>query len=501
MLTDILKPNKYSISRFLGILTVALSLCVACGKSGTKPPPEPPQPPLPQDVLDTLVILSTNDVHAFIDNMPKEAAYIQSMQKRYPRVLVLSAGDIFSGNPVVDQYQPRGYPMRSLMQMSGYQLMSLGNHDFDYGQEALSDWLAQASFPALCANADFSQSPLKDKVKPYKVLNVNGVKVVILGLIQMGGAQSIPSTAPSNVSGISFRNGVTEFIRYRSLRDSGAVFIVLSHLGIDADRQLAAQYPEIDMIIGGHSHTLLNPSELRNGVLITQSGSNHSHIGNSMLILRNGKLATKSSLNVPLNSLTAIDTRVQDSVRKYQNSPWLQRVIGQASSAITGKEALGSLMTDAMTHRHNLDLAFTNSGGIRVSSIPQGDITVAMVYELDPFENEVVVYDLSLAEITRMLQYACRYNETDWLISGGRYTWHTGSKTVSLVDYQGNPLRNDRRYLVGMNSYMAETYMNQVSTEKAGQSLFVTCSSTLIDYIEEMKVVAPQSRRTFIDNQ
>jgi 2',3'-cyclic-nucleotide 2'-phosphodiesterase (5'-nucleotidase family) len=476
-------------------------LLVSCKKENNNMPP-PPQ----ESSYDTLVLLSTNDVHAHIGNMPKEAAYVQAMRKRYP-TLLLSAGDIFSGDPVVDQYEDngtprRGFPIVDLMNRLDYLAMALGNHDFDYGKDILKSRIAQADFPVLCANVDFANTTLAGMVPEYYTIDTAGVRITFLAFVQTGSSGK-PSTLPSNVDGITFANTLTAgfLSRYIALRNTCDVLVILSHLGVDADRRLAPMFPQADVIIGGHSHTRLSPAETQSGVLITQAGSNLNYIGQTMLVLKDKKIIEKKNTLVEVARLTAEDAGIKSIVNAYKASSPMHRVIGQATAVIAGKDALGCLMTDALTTQLGLDIAFTNSGGIRSSSIPQGDIPMSKIYELDPFENDVVAYEMSLPEIETLLKYACRYGDINLLVSGAKYTYNTSSKTVKLTDYSGVPLNAARTYRVGVNSYIAETDIPKLPTPLAdpGENLYVSTTATLVDYIIAQQQVSPQPQRAFID--
>jgi 2',3'-cyclic-nucleotide 2'-phosphodiesterase (5'-nucleotidase family) len=482
------------------ILFLLAVLSVSCRKENnmSKPPQDP--------AYDTLVLLSTNDVHAHIGNMPKEAAYVQNMRQRYSTVLLLSAGDIFSGDPVVDQYEEngtpkRGFPIVDLMNRLDYLAMALGNHDFDYGKDVLKDRIAQAGFPVLCANADFSGTVLAGMVPEYYTIDTAGVKITFLAFVQTG-SSGIPSTHPNNVDGITFTYTLTAgfLSRYAALRSSCDVLVILSHLGVDGDRRLAPMYSQADVIIGGHSHTRLSPAETLNGVLVTQAGSNLNYIGQTTLVLKDKKIIEKKNTLVEVSKLTAADAGIQSRVEAYKESSPMNRVIGQATAAFAGKDALGCLMTDALTSQLGLDIAFTNSGGIRISTIPQGNITMAKIYELDPFENDVVAYNMSPAEIQELLKYTCRYGEINLLISGAKYTYNTSDKTVALTDYNNVPLSSTKTYRVGVNSYVAEMTVAQLPNPPAdpGENLYVNTTALLVDYIIAQQQVSPQPKRAFI---
>ncbi|MDR2449388.1 MAG: bifunctional metallophosphatase/5'-nucleotidase [Prevotellaceae bacterium] len=474
-----------------------LLVCGACGRPGHSALDT-------RQGYDTLVIVSTNDVHARIDNMPKLAAYIQGQRDSFPRVLLLSAGDLFSGSPVVDQHAERGFPMIDLMNRMGYVVNTVGNHEFDYGQKALKDRIAQARFPFLCANADFSGTILNGAVQPCIITTVDGLKVAILGLLQLE-AHGRPSTLPENVEGVEFSDGLAVAASYAALRDSGHVFVVLSHLGAADDVRLALQFPQADVIVGGHSHTTLPAGIDTNNVLITQTGAYLSHIGKTTLVLHNGKVASKKSVLVPTASLTAVDTAIQSLVETYKNNPDMKRVVGYTADGVTGKNALGNFITDALAAENHWDMAFTNNGGIRVPALPKGNITFEQVYELDPFANQMVAYTLSLDEIKEFLKQAYnREGKAELQIAGARYTVvrnaadTTKAAEVQLTNYAGRTLDARKRYKVGMSSYVALTFMPLITHRDEGVHITTTTAETLIQHLSRRRIKPDTAARVFV---
>ncbi len=451
---------------------------------------------------DTLVIISTNDVHAHIENMAGLSAYVQSQRDSFSHVLLLSAGDIFSGGPAVDQYKERGYPMIDLMNTIGYAAHTLGNHGLDYGRESLKLLIDKAGFPFLCANADFTATSLKDAVKPYIIKDVNGIRVVILGLIETSDAGH-PSSLPENMEGIRFSDGVAVAGNYVSLRDSGQVFVVLSHLGVTEDVKLALQLPEADVVVGGHSHTVLPAGIDTNGVLITQTGCYLQYIGKTTLLLKDGKVVSKKNILVPVETLTMIDSAVQRKVDSYANNPALKKTVGRAAADIAGKEELGNLITDALRTVHRFDIAVTNSGGMRTTILPKGPVTFEQVYTLDPFENQLYVYRLSLEEMKALLKLVYNEKPSDLLrISGAQYTLlldpadTARALDVAITDYKGAPLRVQPAYTVVMNDYIKERFMPFVDHKDEGRLIKATTAETLLQYLKQGPVY-PQPQRVF----
>jgi 2',3'-cyclic-nucleotide 2'-phosphodiesterase (5'-nucleotidase family) len=394
--------------------------------------------------------------------------------------------------------------MIDLMNRMGYVAHTIGNHEFDYGQQTLKDRVTQANFPFLCANADFSATVLDTSIKPYIITSVNGLKVAILGLLQLE-AHGRPSTLFENVEGVRFSDGLAVAANYAALRDSGHVFVVLSHLGADDDVRLALQFPQADVIVGGHSHTTLPAGIDTNNVLITQTGAYLKHIGKTTLVLKDGRVVSKKSILIPTASLTAVNTAIQALVKTYKDNPAMKRVVGYATADITGKNALGNFIADALAAENHWDMAFTNNGGIRVPTILKGNITFEQIYELDPFSNQMMAYTLSLDEIKEFLKQAYnREKKIELQIAGAKYTVvreavdTTKAAEVQLTDYAGRPLNAQKSYKVGMSTYVATTFMPLITHHNEGIRLTTTTAETLIAHLAQRKVKPDTAARVFV---
>ena len=218
-----------------------------------------------------IVILSVNDMHASIDQFPKFAAMVDSLRAIYPDLLIFSAGDNRTGNPVNDQYEPVNYPMIELMNRLGFDLCAVGNHEWDAGIDAFQADIKRAKFPFLCANVNVPSNINLD-IKPFEIIENQGVKIAVVGMIELR-HDGIPGTHPDNVKMLSFRRPEVVLPEYKYLRDQNDVVILLSHCGLEDDMELAQSTPWLDAIIGGHSHTLIERPSETNGVLVTQSKS------------------------------------------------------------------------------------------------------------------------------------------------------------------------------------------------------------------------------------
>jgi 2',3'-cyclic-nucleotide 2'-phosphodiesterase (5'-nucleotidase family) len=429
-----------------------------------------------------IIILCTNDMHGNIDNFPKLSAYYKKLKAKNPNTFLFSDGDLFSGNPLVDQYPEKGYPIVDIMSKTGYCLSSVGNHEFDYGQDVLNKRIEQAEFPFICANIKYGENAMLKHLEPYKIFDINGISMSVLSLIEVG-SRGIPSTHPNNVAGLKFEQPVKTVEKYASLRNNN-VFILLSHLGIERDIDIAKKYPDIDVILGGHSHTKINDGRMENGVLITQASAKLDYVGETRISVKKGKIVSKTNKLIDLNKLEDEDSEIRKLIDAYKDADPGNKIIGQTVSKISGKQKLGALMTDALTEILKLDIAFLNSGGIRITQIPKGDITMNTVYTLDPFGNDVVKIMMTYEEIEKFL---LKYQKT--LVSGISCSINsTGKKkSVTILDKNGVALNKSKKYAVGMNSYMYSTC--KFAHKDDGIAMNVNTADILIKFIENKQII------------
>ena len=238
-----------------------------------------------------ITILHTNDMHSHIHpftsgrnkglgGMAQRAGLINKIRETEEHVLLLDAGDIFQGTPYFNFYG--GELEFKLMSEMKYDAATLGNHDFDNGLEGFAKQLPHANFPFLIANYDFSDTILKDKFKPYKTFNKGGVKIGVFGIgIELEGL--VPKKLYGNTI---YQEPIEKANYYASLlkkKEKCDLVICLSHLGLKykgekvSDIVLATQSRDIDLVIGGHTHTFMKePLSMLNldgnEVLISQVG-------------------------------------------------------------------------------------------------------------------------------------------------------------------------------------------------------------------------------------
>ena len=268
-----------------------------------------------------ITILHTNDVHSHIDPFPadhprnanmggaaRRAALIESIRKEEENVLLLDAGDIFQGTPYFNYYG--GELEFKLMSMMQYDLATMGNHDFDNGIDGFYAQLPHAKFEFVSANYDFKNTVLNDIVKPYKIFNKDGIKIGIFGLgVELDGLvdkKLYKETVYNNP--IEVAQDMTRILKEEQKCD---LVICLSHLGFSyknepykvSDLELAKKTNNIDLIIGGHTHTFLDkPVVEKNSegkdVLINQVGCYGINLGKIDFYFSNDKTIKNSGKNI-----------------------------------------------------------------------------------------------------------------------------------------------------------------------------------------------------------
>ena len=453
----------------------------------------------------TLVIYSTNDMHGRLGGLARIASIVEKERLAGTRVLLLSGGDKFTGNPIVDQHEKPGFPIVDLMNSTGYQYETFGNHEFDYGSQTLRQRMEDATFETLSCNVDVNV-PLASlpQPRPYTLIDMDGIRVCILGVSQASltdDGRWLPLAHPGKLQGLTFHDPVASALKYRTLRDSCDVFIALTHIGIDEDIRLAKAMPELDAIIGGHSHTKIKNKTIINGVIIAQAQCWLKYLAKTTLTLRNNKVVGKDYTLISLSKKKNESSEIRARIESYEKSPSLNEIIGNAAAQFSGKEALSTLMTDAIIEMLHVDIALQNSGEIRVGEIKKGPITRSDILTLNPFRNNMFIYNMTPAELREMLIRAHRKNSrrADLLPGGIRYTIHTqdGAATdADITDMQGKPLDENRTYRVAFNSYINSAYSFPHADK--GIETPQTDSSILIDYISRVQTVKPRPARTEI---
>ncbi len=405
---------------------------------------------LPQALADketkpfSLTILHTNDIHAhdqpfqdrgkIVGGMARLGHLVRQLRKENSgHTIVADAGDIFQGTAFFTRY--RGEVEVELLNLIGYDVYTIGNHEFDEGGINLADQLARAKFDVLNCNLDATALPSLQKIlKPAVIKNIGGQKVAFIGAITPD-----IETLSLNRDGVNLKRGrplkpdSRDDLSWLSpikdevdkIATQGVDKIVLvTHCGLETDKILAAEIPQIDAIIGGHSHTRLAAA-----VIVTHDDGSHTVIVQTGNYGRNlGKLNlvfdTHGAVNVaathyellPITKEIPEDKDIKEYLeRKGEPLKTLKEVVSFASKDFDNNfrgmktdSALGGLICDSFYEAGKADgaqITFENRGGIR-SRIEQGNVTLEKIEELLPFENHLVFADVTGDRLKKTLEHS-----------------------------------------------------------------------------------------------
>ena len=444
-----------------------------------------------------LHILSINDPHAAIEQFPRLGYIADSLRALYPDLLILSAGDNRSGDPINDMFEIPAYPMVALMNQIGFHATAVGNHEFDSNQEGLARLIGLGTFSTLCANME-PDPKWKMHVKPYQIFDCGGISVGVLGITALG-SMGIPESHPARLTDIKFMEPLETIQKFQFLRDKCDVVLLLSHLGYTSDVQFSAELPWVDIIVGGHSHTQIQGGEMHNGILITQNSKSVPFATHSTLVLAGGKVVEKKAELIAVKGMPGENKTVAELVRYFSENPAFKRVLAVAETPFDNREELGCMVCDAYLAETGADLSYQNAGGVRIENHPAGDMTVGDVMKMDPFQNDLVEVHVTGKELAEML-VSCYDNDKQRFPYVGGMTCEittnpADGKITKLVifDKDGKKLNLKKTYKVVSNSYSVAVSPTKRGDE--GHSLGITTPDMIKNYLEHQGRVNYEGRR------
>jgi 5'-nucleotidase len=431
-------------------------------------------------------ILSANDMHAAIECFPRLCFVADSLRALYPDLLILSAGDNRSGDPINDMYEIPAYPMVSLMNIVGFQASTLGNHEFDSGQEGLAKLIGMSNFPYLCANIQ-PAAKTGIHVRPWQMFDVGGVRLAIIGVTALG-PMGKPESHPDNMTDLEFTDPLQTVQQYKFLRNQSDVVLLLSHMGYEDDVKLSAELPWVDLIVGGHSHTQLKGGEIHNGLLITQNVNRLARVTHITLTVENGKVTGKRAENIAIKGVKRENKVVAKLADYFTNNPAFDEILAVNDKPLSTYEELGCLMTDAYLKAANADISLQNYGGVRYDTLSVRGISVKDVLQLDPFQNSLVEMTVTGNEFIDILKMCFVNDQARFpLISGAtaEYVLDADKKQVKkvvLYGPDGKKLNLKKTYRVVTNNYVQA--ITPTNRKDEGHSLGIGTAQAIMDLLK-----------------
>ncbi|MDP9590227.1 UNVERIFIED_ORG: 5'-nucleotidase [Shinella zoogloeoides] len=430
-------------------------------------------------------------------------------------VLVLDAGDQFQGSLFYTTYKSQA--VAEFMNGIGFDAMAVGNHEFDDGPEELAKFLDQVKFPVISGNTVAgADTPIANRIKGYVVKEIGGEKVAVVSVLATDtGETSSPGKGVFFEDEITYLKSVIPTIEAEGVNK----IILLSHVGYKRDQEIAAAVDGIDVIVGGHSHTLLSstddkaagpyPTLVKNPagveVPIVQAYAYSKYLGELKVVFDDaGKVKAASGapllLDAAVKPHTGFAARVKElgapieELKKKEVAETADTIDGSRETCRAQECTMGNLVADAILDRvkaQGISIAIQNGGGLR-ASIDKGVVTMGEVLTVLPFQNSLATFQLKGSDVILALENGLSEIEEGAgrfpQVSGLKYTFDrskpAGSRVVSAEVKEGEtfvPLDPAKTYGVVSNNYMR--------AGGDGYSVFATSGQNAYDFGPNLELV------------
>lgn len=424
-------------------------------------------------------------------------------------VLLLNGGDNFQGSLFYTTY--KGAVEAEFLNQMKFDAMTVGNHEFDDGEEALVPFLEKVQFPVLSANVHpNAQSKVGDRIKPSIVLEVGGEKIGIIGAVTTD-TPEIASPGPNITIDDDIRTITAEVEKLKA--EGVNKIIALTHVGYPRDKELIAKIPGVDVVVGGHSHSLLsNTDEKAEGpyptmidnpdgykVPVTQAASYSKYLGDFKVVFDDNGVVKEASgdpifLDNSVKEDEAVLARIKElgapieELKNKQVSEAATPIDGSRDNCRTRECEMGNLVADAVLDRvkgQGVEIVIQNGGGLR-ASIDQGPVTMGEVLTVLPFQNTLATFQISGKDLVASLEGGVseieevkgKFPQVAGLKYGFDKSVAPNAGRIKSVEVMENgawvPIDPAKDYLVATNNYVRQG--------GDGYKLFATNATNAYDY-------------------
>lgn len=438
------------------------------------------------DTTRHIYIITTNDIHANINAIPRLATVVGSYRAKGD-VLLFDSGDRVVGNAFVDSADPSGAPMIEIFNRLGYNAVTFGNHEFDKLRENLAALVTQSEFATVCANFAVREGIDFPEVVPIVIFEREGLRIGVTGVVDTEYAGCHPAGKEAGFVDFEFTNDAATAAAWCDSLDSRSDFVILlSHMGYDTDTMLAAERPACDWIAGGHSHTVA-ATDIE-GIHISQNGKNLGLATVADITVDKGRIVSVEYSQIDLNNFEADEEYMTLVADIKSRMPWLNEKVGQISSAAT-QSGIANMLVDAQLERRQFEvggksvdftpeLSFYHFGGVRMTDMLPGDVTLGDIENIDPFGSTLCIGRMTGAEIRRMI--LDKYNsygangkvdkESHYLYFRSNLPYEvilgtTPAERPDAIDVQCG-LDDNKEYNVVMCNYIADSYLDEATLSK-----------------------------------
>lgn len=410
-----------------------------------------------------LDIIHTNDIHSHIDQFAKIGAYVKQTRADNEGTLLIDCGDMITGN---FQFKFNlGAAERELNNFLKYDVVTLGNHDFDLGLEYLQDHMNQIDASYVVSNVIDIYGKLGEYTQTV-IKEVNGIKVGFISFL-LPYIKTYIEILLEEVDTFDFTPVEAYQQVIDQIRDEVDILIAINHQGIERDIMLAEDTTGIDLIIGAHSHTTLQTPTVINDTPIYQTGCFSENLGHIQLEFENEMITNLEYKLIELETYPKVCLDAKAIVDKYNQiaNDHDTEVFGSCSHTLEGRREvmikqstdLGSLICDsyidyAKEQGYNPDFAFINARGLR-QSIEAGDITLRKLYNVMPFEKQLFVFDILGRNLKAALSNKIELQTSNLKIINENDTRQFYDRSLN------QPIEDERYYQIATMNYLYEHHL------------------------------------------
>lgn len=460
-----------------------------------------------------LTILHSNDMHgdfladeidqSLIGGVSMLSGYVNKVRDEVPNTIYVIAGDMFRGSVIDSEF--RGLSTIEIVNLLAPNVVSIGNHEIDYGLEHLLFIEKCAKFPIINANLFITINRAR-LFRPHYIMEVDGMRILFIGII----TEEVMAATKNSLIGsfVDIAEAASEVGRICNCYKTTDIdfTVLLTHIGFEEDKKLAALLnPDwgVDVIIGGHSHTFLERPETVNGIPIVQAGTGTDQIGRFDIVVNTDTNAIESYTwcTIPIDaSHCPRDTDLENVLNTYKSRTDQKygRIITRFPHALTHPQRntetqLGNLMCDILQECLGVEIMLLGSGSIRHETLGP-IVTFGNLMEVYPYDDPIHMIKVTGAQLRRMLLYMLRdeawTGETEFyqLSKGLSLEYSKGKKELSSLTLNGEAVKDSQQFTVGLQEFHfknIEDFLNiKLSETEENQKPRVIATSCM-DVIEE----------------
>lgn len=464
-----------------------------------------------------LTLLHSNDMHGdflteeiddkLVGGVSMLSGYVDKVRKEEPNTLYCIAGDMFRGSVIDSEFQ--GLSTIEIMNTLSPDVVTLGNHETDYGVAHLLFLEKCAKFPIINANM-FIRTNQARLFKPHHIIEIDGMKILFIGILT---EQVLSQTKNDGVIGtfVGINEAAEEVGKICNTYNAIDIdfTVLLTHIGFEEDKKLAERLDPawgVDVIIGGHSHTFITEPAKVNDILIVQAGTGTDQIGRFDIIVDtdNNCVSEYTWQAIPINDTHCPrDPEIEKLIETYKKTTDVKynRMVTRFRRELTHPERnreteLGGLFSDILKESLNLDIMLLGSGSVRNEKL--GPLVLfSDLAECFPYDDSVTMVTVTGEQLRRMLLFMVRdevwqgvHCEFYQLSRGLKMTYDCTNHELLELSFEGEPIQDDRCYTVGLQKFhlinMAENLavsLEEVSANRKPRIVATSCREILDEYL------------------